>query len=153
MASSRNGICVMSSRLMVAPILSAMTNSSAGVSLEENIISLPLKPQASLIISSVREEQSVPQPSSFRICRIFGVGVALTAKYSRNPLFQENASYSLRAFSRIPFSSYKCSGVGYSFTIASACSLVINGFFSFIGLNHPFLSISPRTGRIHYFSS
>ena len=46
------------------------------------MISGPEKPQASDIISSVREEQSVPQPSSFKICRIKGLGVALTAKYS-----------------------------------------------------------------------
>ena len=33
------------------------------------------------------------------------MGVAFTAKYSLNPLFQENASFNFRAFSRIPFSS------------------------------------------------
>ena len=72
----------MSSRLMVAPSFSARTNSSAGVSLEENMISPPRKPQRSDIISSHREEQSTPQPSSRRIFRIWGFGVAFTAKYS-----------------------------------------------------------------------
>ncbi len=69
------------------------------------MISLPVKPQASLSISSVREEQSTPQPSSFRICRMMGLGSALTAKYSRKPLFQLNALLMRRAFSRMPFSS------------------------------------------------
>ncbi len=55
------------------------------------MISCPRKPQASDISSSVREEQSVPQPSSFRIFRILGFGVAFTAKYSRKPSFQEKA--------------------------------------------------------------
>ena len=68
---------------MVAPSLAARANSSAGVSLEENMISSPAKPQRSDIISSVREEQSVPQPSSFRIFKIWGLGVAFTAKNSR----------------------------------------------------------------------
>jgi len=69
------------------------------------MISLPVKPQASLSISSVREEQSTPQPSSFRICRMMGLGSALTAKYSRKPLFQLKALLMRRAFSRMPFSS------------------------------------------------
>ena len=73
---------VMSSRLMVAPSLAAIWNSSAGVSLEENMICPPENPQRSDIISSVREEQSTPHPSSFRIFRIWGLGVAFTAKYS-----------------------------------------------------------------------
>ena len=94
-----------SSRLMVAPSFSARTNSSAGVSLEENMISLPEKPHFSLIISSVREEQSVPQPSSRRIFRMEGLGVAFTAKYSLKPGFQEKAFCTSRAFSRMPFSS------------------------------------------------
>ena len=69
------------------------------------MISLPEKPQASLIINSVKEEQSTPQPSSRRIFKRNGFGVALTAKYSLKPLFHENASLTRRAFSRIPFSS------------------------------------------------
>ena len=76
------------------------------------------------------EEQSTPQPSSFKIFRMAGVGVAFTAKYSRNPLFQENALYRFRAVSRIPFSSYRWNGVGYFLTISSNCSFVTNGFFS-----------------------
>ena len=72
----------MSSRLMVAPSLAASTNSSAGVSLEENMMSSPWNPHRSDIISSHREEQSTPQPSSFRIFRIWGLGVAFTAKNS-----------------------------------------------------------------------
>ena len=62
--------------------MAANSNSQAGVSLEENMISLPVKPQRSDIISSVREEQSVPQPSSRRIFKMVGLGVAFTAKYS-----------------------------------------------------------------------
>ena len=79
--------------------------SSLGVWLEENMISSPAKPTASLSISSVREEQSTPQPSSRRICRMAGLGSALTAKYSLKPLFQLNAWLMRRAFSRMPFSS------------------------------------------------
>ena len=71
------------------------------------MISSPEKPQASDSISSVMEEQSVPQPHSFKSCKINGLGVAFTAKYSLNPLFQANACFSFIAFSRIPFSSYR----------------------------------------------
>ena len=67
----------------MAPSRSTSWNSSAVVSLEENMMSSPVMPHRSDIISSVREEQSQPQPSSCRIFRIAGVGVALTAKYSR----------------------------------------------------------------------
>ena len=91
----------------MAPSRAAISKSSGGVALEENMISRPLKSQASDIISSVMEEQSVPQPSSFKIFKIYGFGVAFTAKYSLNPLFHEKAAFTLRAFSRIPFSSYK----------------------------------------------
>ena len=79
--------------------------SSLGVWLEENIISLPAKPTASLSISSVREEQSTPQPSSRRIFKMAGLGRALTAKYSLKPLFQLKASLIRRALARMPFSS------------------------------------------------
>ena len=96
---------VASSRLIYAPSSYAFFMSSTGVWLEENMISLPVKPQASLSISSVREEQSTPHPSSFRICRMMGLGSALTAKYSRKPLFQLKALLMRRAFSRMPFSS------------------------------------------------
>ena len=65
---SRKSTMVASSRLMYAPSSYAFFMSSTGVWLEENMISLPVKPQASLSISSVREEQSTPHPSSFRIC-------------------------------------------------------------------------------------
>ena len=88
---SRKSMCVKSSRLMVAFSFFASTNSSAGVSLDENMISSPLNPILSDIISSVSDEQSVPQPSSLRILSIVGFGVAFTAKYSLNPLFHENA--------------------------------------------------------------
>ena len=88
---------VKSSRLMVAPSLAASWNSSAGVSLEENMISPPVNPQRSESISSVREEQSTPQPSSRRSFKMAGVGVALTAKYSRKPGFQAKAACSFRA--------------------------------------------------------
>ena len=82
MVSFRKSMWVMSSRLMVAPSWAARANSSAGVSLEENMISPPWKPQRSDIISSHREEQSTPQPSSFKIFKIWGLGVAFTAKNS-----------------------------------------------------------------------
>ncbi len=102
---SRNSMWEISSRLMVAPSSAASRNSSAGVSLEENIISSPLTPTALLSISSVQEEQSQPQPCSFSIPIKKGLGDAFTAKNSLYPLFQENASCSARAFSRIPLSS------------------------------------------------
>ena len=98
-------MCVMSSRLMVAPSLAASTKSSAGVSLEENMISPPGMPTRSQSISSVSEEQSMPQPSSRSICMMAGLGVALTAKNSLYPLFQAKASFTRRAFSRMPRSS------------------------------------------------
>ena len=104
-AFSTHSIWVISSRLMIAPRSPASLNSSMGVSLDENMISCPENPQASDIISSVWEEQSVPQPISFKIFKINGFGVALTAKYSLNPGFHANASFSFLAFSRIPFSS------------------------------------------------
>ena len=68
---------------MMAPRRSASRNSSDGVSLEENMIFSPVMPQRSDIISSVREEQSQPQPSSCSSFKMAGVGVAFTAKYSR----------------------------------------------------------------------
>ena len=90
---------------MRAPISWALAKSSAGVLLEENMTSSPSKPTAFASISSVSEEQSAPQPSSFRILRIKGLGVAFTAKYSLNPGFQENALRSARAVLRMPASS------------------------------------------------
>ena len=89
----------------MAPSRSASWYSSAKVLLEENMISRPRKPQRSASISSVRLEQSAPQPSARSVFRMVGLGVALTAKYSRNPGFQEKAALSRRAFSRMPFSS------------------------------------------------
>ena len=65
----------------------------------------PVIPHASESISSVSEEQSVPQPTEASSFKINGLGVALTAKNSRNPGFQENARYRRSAFSRMPFSS------------------------------------------------
>ena len=90
---------------MMPPSFAASANSPAGVSFEENIICSPENPQASLIMSSVSEEQSTPQPYSCKIFKRNGFGVALTAKYSRKPLFQENASVTRAAFSRMPRSS------------------------------------------------
>lgn len=69
------------------------------------MMSGPEKPHALDIISSVMDEQSVPHPMSFSIFNRNGLGVALTAKYSLYPLFQENACLSLAAFSLIPLSS------------------------------------------------
>ena len=90
---------------MTAPRRSASWYSSARVLLEENMISRPRKPHFSASISSVRLEQSAPQPSSRRTLRMVGLGVAFTAKYSLNPGFQEKAAFSRRAFSRMPLSS------------------------------------------------
>lgn len=53
--------------------------------IDENMISSPVNPSLSDIISSVSDEQSVPHPSSFKIRRIVGFGVAFTAKNSLNP--------------------------------------------------------------------
>jgi hypothetical protein len=58
-----------------------------------------------------------------------GLGSALTAKYSRKPLFHEKASFTERALSLMPFSSYKWKGVGYVLTISFICSSVTNVFF------------------------
>ena len=66
---------------------------------------LPTIPHRSDIISSVKEEQSVPHPSSAKIFKIVGFGVAFTAKYSLNPLFHENALYKSLAVFLIPASS------------------------------------------------
>ena len=69
------------------------------------MISRPRKPQRRTSISSTRLEQSTPQPSSPSSFKMPGVGVAFTAKYSLNPLFQAKAAFIRRAFSRIPRSS------------------------------------------------
>ena len=69
------------------------------------MIHSPVTPHRSAIKSSVREEQSQPHPSSRRSFKMAGVGVAFTAKYSRNPGFQAKAACSRRAFSRMPRSS------------------------------------------------
>ena len=90
---------------MKAPSRSASRYSSARVLLEENMISSPRKPHFSASISSVRLEQSAPQPSSRRSFKMAGVGVAFTAKYSLNPPFQAKAAFTARAFSRMPLSS------------------------------------------------
>ena len=55
--------------------------------------------------SSVSVAQSTPHPSSFKILRIAGLGVAFTAKNSLKPGFHEKAALTARAVSRIPFSS------------------------------------------------
>ena len=69
------------------------------------MISWPAKPDAPLSISSVSEEQSTPQPSSCKIFKINGFGVAFTAKYSLKPGFHANAAFSARAVRRMPASS------------------------------------------------
>ena len=69
------------------------------------MISCPTKPDASLSISSVSEEQSTPHPSSRKILRMNGFGVAFTAKYSLKPGFHANAAFRARAVRRIPASS------------------------------------------------
>ena len=66
---------------------------------------MSLKPIRSAMTNSVSVAQSTPQPSSCKIFKMAGVGVALTAKYSLNPVFQAKAALTARAVSRIPFSS------------------------------------------------
>jgi len=95
----------MSSRLMLASRRRARRKSSAGVTFEENMISAPRRPSRSARMSSVSEEQSRPQPSSCRMRRIAGLGLALTAKYSRKPGFQAKAASSCRTAARMPASS------------------------------------------------
>ena len=80
-------------------------------------------------ISSVREEQSAPQPSSRRIFKMAGLGVAFTAKYSLKPGFQAKAAFNRRAFSLMPFSSYRWKGVGYCWVMERSCSAVTKGRF------------------------
>ncbi len=77
---SRYSIWLISSKLITAPRRTASMNSSAGVLFEVKMISSPLKPTLSARISSGRELQSAPIPSSFRIFRMVGLGQALTAK-------------------------------------------------------------------------
>ena len=55
------------------------------------------------IISSVSEEQSTPHPSFFKISITNGFGVAFTAKYSLNPLFQEMHASGARHSRGFPF--------------------------------------------------
>ena len=57
----------MSSRLMLAPSALAFTNSSAGVSLEVNMMASPGRPTRSERSSSGSDEQSAPKPSSCRM--------------------------------------------------------------------------------------
>ena len=102
---SMKSIIVISSRLIIPPSFAQYPNSPSGVSFEENIISSSLNPNLSAIISSVYDEQSTPHPTSFNFFMINGFGSALTAKYSLNPLFHENASLTFLAFSIKPFSS------------------------------------------------
>ena len=102
---SRQSTMSRPSRFTIAPIPWAMRYVSSGVSLEESITRRPLTPHASAITSSVEVAQSQPQPMSARRRSIAGVGVAFTAKYSRKPWFQENASRSARTRDRIVRSS------------------------------------------------
>ena len=90
---------------MIAPISSAFLYSTYGVSLDVNIISCPVIPTFSHKINSAKEEQSAPTPSFCNKRMIYGFGVALTAKYCLNPLFQENALMKDFIFSIIPSSS------------------------------------------------
>ena len=78
-----------------------------GVSLDENMMRSPSSPRTSASMSSVSLEQSTPQPYSARMEMSAGLGVALTAKYSRKPGFHEKAASSRSALARIPASSYR----------------------------------------------
>ena len=69
------------------------------------MIASPVLPTRSERTSSAIDEQSLPKSNSFMSFMISGFGVALTAKYSRNPRFHEKAFFSRRAFSRIAFAS------------------------------------------------
>ena len=62
-------------------------------------------PTFSHSINSAKEEQSAPTPSFCNTRIIYGLGVAFTAKYCLNPLFQENALMNAFIFSMIPSSS------------------------------------------------
>ena len=53
------------------------SNSSAGVSFDENMISSPTMPTLSARINSGRELQSAPKPSAWRIFRMNGIGRGL----------------------------------------------------------------------------
>ena len=55
------------------------------------MIRFPLIPEPFANKISGTEEQSAPQSIDSRILKIAGVGVAFTAKYSRNPGFQAKA--------------------------------------------------------------
>ncbi len=96
---------LMSSRLMMAPSRRASRNSSAGVSLEVNMMSSPVMPDPFRQQQLGQGMQSAPKPSSFRISRMYGFGRALTAKYLLKPSKTENARLSSRAFSRMARSS------------------------------------------------
>ena len=79
-------------------------------------MSSPFTPMALLSISSVREEQSQPQPYSLKMSIKNGLGVAFTAKNSLYPLFQENASFKAFALALIPkFIVLKQPEIKYSF--------------------------------------
>ena len=69
------------------------------------MIRSPDRPSASAISSSHALEQSTPQPYSARIEMIAGLGVALTAKYSRKLGAHENALVRASAVLRMPASS------------------------------------------------
>ena len=90
---------------MIAPSSHALRNSSAGVSFEVNMILSPTLPTFSARTSSAIDEQSLPKSNSFRSFMRCGFGAAFTAKYSRKPLFHENAFFRRFAFSRIAFAS------------------------------------------------
>ena len=90
---------------MIAPSSQALRNSSAGVSFDVNMIASPTFPTFSARTSSAIDEQSLPKPNSFRSFMRCGFGAALTAKYSRKPLFHANAFFRRFAFARIAFAS------------------------------------------------
>ena len=86
---------------MIAPSSQARRNSSAGVSFDVNITLSPTLPTRWASSSSAIDEQSEPKSNSRSNFIMYGLGVALTAKYSLKPLFQENAFFRRFAFSRI----------------------------------------------------
>ena len=68
-------------------------------------MSCPVIPTFSQRSNSAKEEQSAPTPNFCNTRIIYGFGVAFTAKYCLNPLFQENAEINLFILLTMPSSS------------------------------------------------
>ena len=73
--------------------------------MDVNMIASPTLPTFSASTSSAMDEQSEPKSNSFRSFIRCGFGAALTAKYSRNPLFHANAFFRRRALALMALAS------------------------------------------------